>query len=91
MCNNYGRFSSVSLMLDQLKWPTLQVHRKLSRLHKIHYQQLSLQIPHYYLPKTRPTRQYHHLHYNYLTYLIHHGIPKQLFLKNNKQLEHTTN
>ena len=53
-------------MLDQLKWPTLQIRRKLSRLqilHKIHYQQLSLQIPHYYLPKTRPTRQYHHLHY----------------------------
>ena len=64
--NDYGRFSSVSLMLDQLKWPTLQIRRKLSRLqilHKIHYQQLSLQIPHYYLPKTRPTRQYHHLHY----------------------------
>ena len=41
-------------MLDQLKWPTLQVRRKLSRLqilHKIHYQQLSLHIPHYYLPK----------------------------------------
>ena len=40
--------------------------RMLSRLqilHKIHYQQLSLQIPHYSLPKTRPTRQYHHLHY----------------------------
>ena len=53
--NDYGRFSSVSSMLDQLKWPTLQVRRKLSRLqilHKIHYQQLSLQIPHYYLPKT---------------------------------------
>ena len=64
--NDYGRFSSVSLMLEQLKWPTLQIRRKLSRLqilHKIHYQQLSLQIPHYYLPKTRPTRQYHHLHY----------------------------
>ena len=64
--NDYGRFSSVSLMLDQLKWPTLQIRRKLSRLqilHKIHYQQLTLQIPHYYLPKTRPTRQYHHLHY----------------------------
>ena len=64
--NDYGRFSSVSLMLDQLKRPTLQIRRKLSRLqtlHKIHYQQLSLQIPHYYLPKTRPTRQYHHLHY----------------------------
>ena len=64
--NDYGRFSSVSLMLDQLKWPTLQIRWKLSRLHilhKIHYQQLSLQIPQYYLPKTRPTRQYHHLHY----------------------------
>ena len=39
--NDYGRFSSVSLMLDQLKWPTLQVRWKLSRLqilHKIHYQ-----------------------------------------------------
>ena len=65
--NDYGRFSSVYLMLDQLKWPTLQVRRKLSRLqilHKIHYQQLPLQIPHYYTyQKTRPTRQYHHLHY----------------------------
>ena len=28
--NDYGRFSSVSLMLDQLKWPTLQIRRKLS-------------------------------------------------------------
>ena len=61
--NDYGRFSSVSLMLDQLKWSTLQIRRRLQILHKIHYQQLSLQIPHYYLPKTRPTRQYHHLHY----------------------------
>ena len=81
-------------MLDQLKWPTLQARRKLSRLqilHKIHYQQLSFQIPHYYLPETRPTRQYHHLHYILITYLIHHGTPKQLFLKNNKRLEHTTN
>ena len=91
--NDYGRFSSVSLMLDQLKWPTLQVRRKLSRLqilHKIHYQQLSLQIPHYYLPKTRPTRQYHHLHYILPTSSMHHSIPNQLFLKNNKRLEHDT-
>ena len=91
--NDYGRFSSVSLMLDQLKWPTLQVRWKLSRLqilHKIHYQQLSLQIPHYYLPKntTNKTIPPSSL---YLTYLIHHGISKQLFLKNNKRLEHTTN
>ena len=55
-----------SCVYCRLKWPTLQICRKLSRLqilHKIHYQQLSLQIPHYYLPKTRPTIQYHHLHY----------------------------
>ena len=30
--NNYSRFGSVTLMLDQLSWPTLQTRRKLSRL-----------------------------------------------------------
>ena len=29
--NDYGRFSSVSLMLDQLKWPTLQLFNFLRR------------------------------------------------------------
>ena len=30
--NDYGRFSSVTSMLDQLSWPTLRTCRKLSRL-----------------------------------------------------------
>ena len=34
--NNYGRFSSVTSMLDQLSWPTLHTHRKVSRLHTLH-------------------------------------------------------
>ena len=50
--NDYGRFSAVSLLLNQLSWPTLQSRRKLSRLHTLHkvfYHQLSLSIPPYYL------------------------------------------
>ena len=64
--NYYGRLSSVTSMLNQLSWPTLQTRRKLSRLqtlHKIFYQQISLTIPPYYLPTSRSTRQYHPLHY----------------------------
>ena len=34
--NDYGQFSSVISMLDQLSWPALQTHRKLSRLHTLH-------------------------------------------------------
>ena len=50
--NDYGRFSSVSTMLGQLSWPTLQSHRKLPRLHTLHkvfYRQLSMLILPYYL------------------------------------------
>ena len=65
--NDYGIFSSVALMLDQLSWPTLQTHCKVSRLltiiAQIVYHQLSLIIPPYYLPATRPMRRYHLLHY----------------------------
>ena len=64
--NDYSQFSSVISMLDQLSWPTLQTHCKLSRLHTLHkvfYHQLSLTIPPYYLPAMRSTRQYHPLHY----------------------------
>ena len=64
--NDYGRFSSVTSMLDQLSWPTLQTRRKLSRLqtlHKVFCHKLSLTIPPYYLLMTRSTRQYHSLHY----------------------------
>ena len=64
--NDYGRFSSVTSMLDQLSWPTLQTRCKLSRLqtlHKVFYHQLLLTIPPYYLPTTLSTRLYHPLHY----------------------------
>ena len=64
--NDYGRLSSITSMLDQLLWPTLQARRKLSRLltlHKVFYQHLALSIPPYYLTTTRSTRQYHPLHY----------------------------
>ena len=49
--NDYGRFGSVSSMLNQLSLPTLRSRRKLSRLHTLHkvfYHQLSLSIPPYY-------------------------------------------
>ena len=41
--NDYSRFGSVTLVLDQLSWLTLQTRRKLSRLqilHKVFFQQL---------------------------------------------------
>jgi len=63
--NDYGRFSSVTSMLNQLSWPTLETRRKSSRLqtlHKVIYQQISLTIPSYYLPSSRSTRQQHPLH-----------------------------
>ena len=34
--NDYDRFSSVSSMLNQLSWPTIQSGHKLSRLHTLH-------------------------------------------------------
>ena len=59
--------SSVTLMLKQLSWPTLMLHRKISRLsilYKAIHQQLSLTIPSYYLPPTiQSTRQYHPSHF----------------------------
>ena len=64
--NDYDRFSSVSSMLNQLSWPTIQSGHKLSRLHTLHkvfYHQLSLSIPPYYLSTIGSTRQYHPLHY----------------------------
>jgi len=48
--NDHSRYSSVTLMLDQLSWPTLQFQGKLSRLqtlHQILYQQISFTIPPY--------------------------------------------
>ena len=61
--SDYRRTSSVSSMLQQLSWPSLQIRRKISRLqlfHKIFHHQTSLSIPTYYLPVTKDnTRHYH--------------------------------
>ena len=64
--SDYSRTSSVSLMLHQLSWPTLQIRQNISRLqlfHKIFHHQISLSIPTYYLPVTRDTRHYHPYHF----------------------------
>jgi len=56
--NDYNRTSSVTQMLDQLSWPTLQTRRKISRLqllHKILHQDISLSIPSYYQSVERQT------------------------------------
>ena len=63
--NDYSRFSSVSAMLTELSWPSLQTRHKTSRLkilYKILNHQLAISIPSYYLPSMRATRSYP-LHY----------------------------
>ena len=60
--NDYNRYSSVTAMLQQLSWPSLESRRKIFRLQtlfKIIHHDYALLIPYYYLPMTRSTRQYH--------------------------------
>ena len=60
--NDYNRYSSVTAMLQQLSWQSLESRRKIFRLQtlfKIIHHDYALQIPYYYLPMTRSTRQYH--------------------------------
>ena len=64
--SDYNRTSSVTSMLNQLSWPTLQMRRKISRLqlfHNILHHHVPLSIPPHYLPAVRLTRQYHPLHF----------------------------
>jgi len=67
--NEYSRFSSVSAMLIELSWPSLQTRHKISRLkilHRILDHRLAISIPSYYLPSMRDIRSYHPLHYIYI-------------------------
>ena len=60
---DYRRTSSVSSMLQQLSYPSLQIRRKISRLqlfHKIFHHQTSLSIPICYLPVTRDNTCHYH-------------------------------
>ena len=76
MLNDYGRFSSVTSMLDQLSWTTLQTRSKVTRLHILHknvfYRQLSLTIPPYYLPEHNQRDSIIHYIISYLIYLVWH-------------------
>ena len=60
--NDFSRYSSVTDMLQQLSWPTLQVRRRICRLQtlfKIINNECPLSIPSYYLEMERTTRHYH--------------------------------
>ena len=60
--NDFSRYSSITNMLQQLSWLSLQVHRKICRLQtlfKIIHNEYPLSIPSYYLEMERATRQYH--------------------------------
>ena len=60
--NDFGRYSSVTAMLQQLSWPSLNSRRQIFRLQtlfKIIHHDYSLLIPSCYLPMVRSTRQYH--------------------------------
>ena len=63
--SDYSFKSSVTTMLDNLNWTTLEQRREASRLslfHRItHQQEPALQIPNYFLPQSTSTRQYHPL------------------------------
>ena len=60
--NDYSRYSSVTSLLQQLQWPTLEERRKkarLSLLYKANNNLIALQVPPYY--QTRPTQtRLHH-------------------------------
>ena len=59
-------YSSVTTMLHDLKWPTLQYRRQRARL-SLFYKSLNnlmaLQIPSYYIPNRHPSRLHHQLSY----------------------------
>ena len=62
--SDYRQQSSVTDMLHQLQWPSLQQHQytsRLSQFHKIvhHHTTTAVYIPSYFLPITYPTRQLH--------------------------------
>ena len=63
---DYGWSSSVTVMLNNLSWPTLSLRRKISKLqifYKAIHNLTALPIPDYFLHTTRFTRNYHSLHY----------------------------
>ena len=64
---DYWQQSSVTNMLNQLHWPTLQLRRYVSRLSQIHkvvyHHNTAINMPSYYMPTSYPTRQLHTYRY----------------------------
>ena len=64
--NNYNYYSSVTTMLQNLNWPTLQYRRQRARL-SLFYKSLNnltaLEIPPYYTPNNHSSRLHHQLSY----------------------------
>jgi hypothetical protein len=59
VANDYKSTTSVTAILDQLKWPSLQKRRTLARLttfYKIHHEQLHVKCPHLHPLPTRTRR-----------------------------------
>ena len=90
MLNDYGRFSSVSSVLNQLSWPTFQSCYRLSRLHSYIAQSIlslivsvnsSILFICNTIYKTISSTSLH------LTLFFYDSTPKQLFFKNHKWLE----
>ena len=57
---------SMTSILNQLQWPTLQLRRKVNRIimfHKVIYHQVAVEIPSYYMPNTRRTRHSHSVNF----------------------------
>ena len=64
--HDYSPLSSVSAMLDQLGWHTLQQRRQTSRailLHKIVYGKVAIQMPPHYSIPVRHSSRNHPLHF----------------------------
>ena len=63
--SNYSRFSSVTNILESLKWPTLELRRKIARLsifHKVMYSLSPVHLPSHFCITDKSTRQCHPLH-----------------------------
>ena len=88
--NDFSRYNSVTAMLQQLSWPSLNSRLQIFRLQtlfKIIHHDYSLLIPSCYLPMERSTRQYHPRCFilpNSNTVLI---ISAELLFQNNSRLE----
>ena len=64
--NNYSRYSSVTTMLQQLQWPTLEERRRRARLslfYKARNNLVALQIPDYFITHPHQSRLHHQSSY----------------------------